>query len=344
MEVALADRTDVEKVDTGHNTAPKPIVLSLTKPNTAMKEVYETPRDLFQKMNRSKKMGEIAFVLGVGNMCLTVYLFGAYPLALVFFYTFKFPTLVLLRFVTYYKTQSHYFLIDVCYFANAFLICALWLVPHEWQNQIFMIAFAVINGPIAWAVLAFRNALVFHSIDKLTSLLIHLTPALVTHVVRFRLTEKFHVCETSGHAPHQCSTLSIQFKNMALFGTVFFFCHQVAYYIFVQQCCMRFNKAFAAGKNDDGEVAYWTSFRWLTRNRKALLSRIIFGLGSKMAPFVFGALNLLYASSLMCLTVLFYHYQWVHFAFLVFIMVVSAHNASTFYYEVFAHGKGGDIF
>jgi len=39
--------------------------------------------------------------------------------------------------------------------------------------------------PLAWAVVAWRNSLVFHSLDRVTSVLIHFLPALYMYTVRW---------------------------------------------------------------------------------------------------------------------------------------------------------------
>ena len=42
-----------------------------------------------------------------------------------------------------------------------------------------MVAYAVTHGPLIWAVGLFKNALVFHSIDKTISAFIHISPYMV---------------------------------------------------------------------------------------------------------------------------------------------------------------------
>src|SRR4051794_7827254 len=34
------------------------------------------------------------------------------------------------------------------------------------------------TGPLAWAIVTWRNSMVFHSLDKITSMFIHITPTL----------------------------------------------------------------------------------------------------------------------------------------------------------------------
>lgn len=51
----------------------------------------------------------------------------------------------------------------------------LWISPYFLQ---------ISNGPLAIAVIAWKNSLVFHDIDKITSLYIHIAPPLGTFKLR----------------------------------------------------------------------------------------------------------------------------------------------------------------
>ena len=47
------------------------------------------------------------------------------------------------------------------------------------------VTFAYGMGPLAWSIIAFRNSLVFHSLDKNTSLFLHWFPAVVAWTQRW---------------------------------------------------------------------------------------------------------------------------------------------------------------
>jgi len=44
-----------------------------------------------------------------------------------------------------------------------------------------MVMFGIANGPLAWATYIFRNSLVFHDVDKMTSVYIHVLPLFLTY-------------------------------------------------------------------------------------------------------------------------------------------------------------------
>lgn len=63
------------------------------------------------------------------------------------------------------------------FFANLLLLYRA--LPHSLPY--FMVIFAFANGPVAWATCIFRNSLVFHVVDKMTSVYIHVLPLFVTY-------------------------------------------------------------------------------------------------------------------------------------------------------------------
>ncbi|PPS17757.1 hypothetical protein GOBAR_AA02780 [Gossypium barbadense] len=63
---------------------------------------------------------------------------------------------------------------DFCYYANTIFLVDLLLYPKN--EKLFMICFSFAEGPLAWALIVWRCSLVFSSMDKIISVLIHLLP------------------------------------------------------------------------------------------------------------------------------------------------------------------------
>merc|ERR1719313_1821375 len=57
------------------------------------------------------------------------------------------------------------------------------LAPYNYA--LVRAGFVLATGALAWAVFIFRNSIVFHDIDQLTSLFIHLSPALLFFCLRW---------------------------------------------------------------------------------------------------------------------------------------------------------------
>jgi len=75
----------------------------------------------------------------------------------------------------YYKTKGwHYYMTDFCYAANTIILIFLNFYPKN--DILFKACFLYSNGVLAIAVGAFRNQMVFHNLDNLSSLALHMFP------------------------------------------------------------------------------------------------------------------------------------------------------------------------
>lgn len=104
-------------------------------------------------------------------------------------HTVKAPPLLLYRFLTYKDLHQHYFLFDLCYFVNVLFLVYLFAVPHS--VPFFETLFVLTCGPLCWAIPMWRNSLVFHSVDKMTSLWLHVSPALSIWGLRWNYSRGF---------------------------------------------------------------------------------------------------------------------------------------------------------
>ena len=122
---------------------------------------------------------KVAFCSGVANIFITALLLGMQPAFLYKWYTLLFCYFMPLRYWSYHRRGYHYFLSDLCYFVNGMLLIYLWFMPDS--VNLFIATYCLANGSLAWAIIAWRNSLVFHSIDKVTSLFIHIYPPVICH-------------------------------------------------------------------------------------------------------------------------------------------------------------------
>lgn len=120
---------------------------------------------------------KICFIFGVLCVMTTCYLLGASPDAGYYvWHAILVNVLVIYRIKMYYDLKYHYYLFDFCYFAN--VVFSYFLMKDPTSKRLFYISFMWSTGPLALAIGAFRNSLVFHSVDHLTSLTIHVIPLL----------------------------------------------------------------------------------------------------------------------------------------------------------------------
>ncbi|CAH2079492.1 unnamed protein product [Thlaspi arvense] len=119
-------------------------------------------------------------VLGFGGFC---FLLGARPQDIPLVYCLFYVIFVPLRWIYYRFKKWHYYLLDFCYYANTIFLVDLLLYPRN--EKLFMVCFSFAEGPLAWAIIVWRCSLVFSSLDKIVSVLIHLLPGLVFFTIRW---------------------------------------------------------------------------------------------------------------------------------------------------------------
>lgn len=135
-----------------------------------------------------------AFVIGVLNTALTAFLAGWSPLLASYVALVKICVLLTWRFVTWRKAGKHYWMADMCYWANFGL--ALWLIGvlfFGWSGadsvRAFNSLYVFALGPLLWSVLAFNNRLAFQSPDMTVTTMIHLSPSLLLWSIRHNSSE-----------------------------------------------------------------------------------------------------------------------------------------------------------
>lgn len=126
---------------------------------------------------------KFSFFLGVVGCSVTQWVFLDAPEWMGVLYTCAIFPLLALRYSMYAARRMHYFLLDFCYFVQALLLLHVHVLPCD--RRLHFALFALTTGPIGLAVLAWRNSLVFHSVDKMSSAFIHLLPVGVMHCIHW---------------------------------------------------------------------------------------------------------------------------------------------------------------
>lgn len=88
-----------------------------------------------------------------------------------------------LRFYQYKQRAWHYFLFDLCYYVTILNFVYIWFFPGS--AALFVACYCLSHGSLASAVITWRNSLVFHDQDKVTSLFIHIYAPLSFTVIRY---------------------------------------------------------------------------------------------------------------------------------------------------------------
>ncbi|KAK4257841.1 hypothetical protein QN277_007376 [Acacia crassicarpa] len=172
----------------------------LSKQAVQTKEMISKHADIIAKQaeEHERFINKVTYLLGVlgfGGFC---FLLGARPQDIPYVYCFFYVTFVPLRWMYYRYKKWHYYLLDFCYYANTIFLVDLLLYPKN--EKLFMVCFAFAEGPLAGALIVWRCSLVFSSLDKIVSVLIHLLPGLVFFTIRWWNPATFEAMHPEGTA------------------------------------------------------------------------------------------------------------------------------------------------
>ena len=113
---------------------------------------------------------------------LTSYFLGKNPELHYMLHTARIVVLGLCRFILYRMTLDHYFMLGFCYFSNLVLL----LYIYVWPQEPFM--FHTVNGFSGLLLLSipvFRNSVVLHKLDAMTTTYLHVSPVLTIWSIRW---------------------------------------------------------------------------------------------------------------------------------------------------------------
>jgi hypothetical protein len=271
---------------------------------------------------------KLSFVLGLLNVLFTEYVILRRPSHLWEWYLYQLTPLLILRYYSYRKSAQHYFMYDYCYFVQALLVAFYFGLPRAqaWRQIMFVALFASANGPVLWAMVAWRNALVFHSLDKMTSIFIHIFPPLVTYNARWHsdivASQRLGVCKHE----EDCLALGRRAFTVAV-PLVIFLVWQVLY----------LTKILVISRRKlDRNPEMITSLRWLTRHSGTAVFRLLNIFGERYQNLALAFWQLLFTVVTCLPTVLFWRYKWMHEMVLALVGLIVVWNGSNYYFEVFA--------
>lgn len=279
---------------------------------------------------RAMEVDKQWFILGVSNVWLSAYISGGWPLYYYLFYTPKVLSLILLRLVKFYRKKQHFLLWDFCYWANFLCIFYCWVMPGS--APLFRTVFMCANGPLAWSVLAFNHAMIFHSYAHITSVVVHFSPLLLTYNLRWNAppvdnhrvygASQFRVCDTD-----LASCSDVTFLDL-VGGTL------VRFYLW--WLCLYYIWIFVALGSYIERRSYQTLWDRILVMKPVgpFLQRLLQRFPKLLVQLVYLLIHLCFSTFTMCVAVVLWHSQVAHALFVGAICLATVKNAAQFYMDV----------
>lgn len=273
---------------------------------------------------------KIAFVVGVTNMCAISLTIGLAPHLLPSAYIIKLVALLAVRLLLYRRKRWHYYMFEMCYLVNALFALVL-LIPFR-TPTVFYAVWGLANGPMIMAVATMNNSLVFHSLDKITSLMIHVDAPVTMFALRWMVD---YGSETTRRyvAPHlhkivdeypRANVLNIVRPSVALY-----LIWQLLYWIFIWEL-----------QADKIKSGHQTTLSRVIEDGKSFYHRATLIFGIRWQPLLFALFQLMYTIMLVPIGALMLNNMYLHIAFLATAMFIATYNGANYYLEVLANRTG----
>lgn len=269
-----------------------------------------------------------SFIAAVMNIFVSGYLVGGRPEWFPLWYTVQLLYFMPLRYYTYHKKGYHYFLADLCYFVNALLVLSLWVFPQS--KRLFISTYCLAFGNNAVAIIMWRNSLVFHSMDKVVSLFIHIMPCATLHCVVHLMPNDYQrqaypAVWAIRNAPTD-SPIRYGLGQMMIWATLPYAVWQLSYHFMIT---VRRRDKIAAGRP--------TSFTWLRKSyAKNFLGRFVLSLPEYLQEPAFMMIQYSYAVLTMVPCPLWFWSRWASGGFLTIVFIWSTYNGANYYIEVYS--------
>lgn len=266
---------------------------------------------------------KVSFICGVLNIFISGYLMGGSPEWMHRWYTAQILYFMPIRFYTYHRRGYHYFLADLCYFVNFLLLLSIWAFPAS--RRLFVATYCLAFGNNAVAIVMWRNSLVFHSFDKVTSLFIHVMPCATLHSMVHLLDPALQARRFPAIHAIRNTHAYANIVSMLAWSTIPYAVWQLSYYFFIT---VRRRDKIAAGRP--------TSFTWLRRSySKVWIGRLVLSLPLALQEPAFMMIQYLYAVLTMLPCPIWFSHRSASAVFLFGVFTWSIYNGATYYIDVF---------
>ncbi|CAM9261820.1 unnamed protein product [Chrysoparadoxa australica] len=278
-----------------------------------------------------RSLDKIAFTFGVINLMATEAILLVKPSDFKWWYTINMCVLIMMRVPYYVLKKMKYFLFDFCYFCQIFTILSVWVWPDS--CRLFKMAFLFNIGPLAWACLVWGNKYVFHDLDKVSSLFLHLLPGLMS------VCQRWHMTTGVDGVGSECTGMDLVDLGNALKGYVGW------------QALYLLKTEMLDKQKLDADPSMHTSLRWMMKDQRSAAYKMILSMCRKLrvmtseevfepsvlkTKVIFVIAQLIYTCMCFMPVPLLFLHVGLCCAFLGTIFLIAVYRGGTWYIEVFS--------
>lgn len=250
------------------------------------------------------------------------FVIGRYPNDLYFnWHSVVMSVWIFLKWV-YYKSRGwHYYMTDFCYLANTITVIFLNFFPKN--EYLFIATFMWANGALCVSVGAFRNQMVFHSFDNLSSLALHAGPLCYSYVMKWStMPYEKTLPEAERRYMNIPIDTPIDFNRFFLFPLSIYFAWNITYWFL----------NFVVAAKRIRERNYETLFGYFNKQKWA--SKLLKG---RLPPSVlFVSYHACFFFCCHLIAIVCWWSQIFHTIYMFFWITVSIWNSSCFYMDYFS--------
>jgi len=275
----------------------------------------------------ARLIDKVCFIIGVSLLIAHTYVMGHYPNYGYYIWHAIVVTFYVSCRLFYYRYKKwHYYLFDFCYFANFLIIYHLIFDPKN--IKLLLCNFIWASGPLSAAIGAFRNSMIFHKIDNLTSVVIHAIPMVSAYNMRWVTMEeqKDLPIDSQFFAPLPPASPNVfDFADTYIYmPVILYLLWAFAYYL----------KIFVVSSGRIRERKYETMYVYF--QKKPIFKKIYATFGPKFTPVAFMLFHVAFFAGSMALALLCFFCHYFHSAYIVCWLLISIWNGANFYMEYFS--------
>lgn len=291
------------------------------KKEQIMAKVKARYKRLNKTVHQSKFMktrDKLVFMFTCMNVGIGSFLLGKFPCCFYYYYVLCASTLIPTRFVNYRMQNYHYFMLDFCYYANLTIMSFFLFYPES--ELLFNISSAFAFGPLLIAVPLFTNSFVPHSVDKITSLVIHVLPGLALWDLQSNQCTGF-------------TTKIYQLTDFYLYASYSYFIWFFMYYFII--FCLTYERCIRKGN--------LTLYQWAMEDHTTLTYSYTGLLGERFRPFMFLSQHAISNLVLFCIAYILLLNYYLLTLSIFLTLCWSAWNGATYYIELFSRRYEKDL-